>query len=502
MAALINWIWQGCTLTVLVAAGLHACRFMNASTRELVWWFTLCLVLLMPVVPSHWLDPISMAIVTDAGVATVTRPLVDVSSQHVLTGVAVGLWAVWAVASIGRVMASASQMARYKERCVAFPVDRERRLTAWMSVRHRGRRAKLTLSTDIRSAGVLGLRQPVIATDPSLLDLLSDEDLDRVLVHEYAHVQRHDDVAALVQAMIRAVAGMHPAVWWIDRALSAEREVACDDWVIALKGSAKSYASCLTNLVRPTASVSSVVPIASFRRSQLTTRITRLLDAGRNTNRERSILTMAIVCPAQVVMMVGLIMLEPVGSAAVTPNSAEITALSRMADMSSLVSVDPLATGVAPDFVSPAEAREPIAATSALAPRTPARSSAAGVVHGPAVASAGSQTTAVSGFAARGDSVLVSEPAPAAGGMPAADDLAPLDATHHQAASSLPSASVLGATPMPRAASPMLGPDGVSIWDGPARAGIAVGDTSRRVAIATAGAFSWFGKSIAGGFQD
>ena len=32
------------------------------------------------------------------------------------------------------------------------------------------------------------------------------------------------------RCIVRAVAGLHPAVWWIDRQLHIERETACDDW--------------------------------------------------------------------------------------------------------------------------------------------------------------------------------------------------------------------------------------------------------------------------------
>jgi hypothetical protein len=61
-------------------------------------------------------------------------------------------------------------------------------------------------------------------------------------------VQRRDDLLCFLQLLVRAVAGWHPAVWWIDRRLHLEREAACDEVVVALSGSPKSYAMCLVKL--------------------------------------------------------------------------------------------------------------------------------------------------------------------------------------------------------------------------------------------------------------
>jgi hypothetical protein len=73
-----------------------------------------------------------------------------------------------------------------------------------------------------------------IALSPAALAALSNADLDRVVTHEHAHVQRHDDVGRVLLVAIQAVFGLHPAVWWIGRAIDLEREIACDDWVLAL----------------------------------------------------------------------------------------------------------------------------------------------------------------------------------------------------------------------------------------------------------------------------
>ena len=94
----------------------------------------------------------------------------------------------------------------------------------------------------------MGCGSPVIAIAPALVQHLTADELDRVVIHEWAHVQRRDDLANVAQLVARVLAGWHPAVWWLDRRLQAERETACDEMAVALTGSSKVYAACLVKL--------------------------------------------------------------------------------------------------------------------------------------------------------------------------------------------------------------------------------------------------------------
>ena len=161
---------------------------------------------------------------------------------------AIAFWIVWATVYAARLAAAATAIRRARRQCQECPAEVEERLPHWISVRASGRRTRLVLSTDIRTAAVLGCGSPVIAIAPALLTNLSDADLDRVVIHEWAHVQRRDDVMQLVQRLVRVVAGWHPAVWWLGRQLDLEREVACDEMAVAATGSARAYAACLTTL--------------------------------------------------------------------------------------------------------------------------------------------------------------------------------------------------------------------------------------------------------------
>ena len=85
----------------------------------------------------------------------------------------------------------------------------------------------------------LGFLHPAILIPQTLLDTLSNAELEHVVLHELAHLRRRDDWTNLAQKLIVAILPIQPALYWIGRRMSIEREMACDDWVIATTGTAK-----------------------------------------------------------------------------------------------------------------------------------------------------------------------------------------------------------------------------------------------------------------------
>ncbi len=73
-------------------------------------------------------------------------------------------------------------------------------------------------------------------------------ELDQVLLHDAAHLARRNDWSNLAQQVVVALFRFNPAVLWISRQLSLEREIACDDRVTLATGTTKRYALCLTKL--------------------------------------------------------------------------------------------------------------------------------------------------------------------------------------------------------------------------------------------------------------
>jgi beta-lactamase regulating signal transducer with metallopeptidase domain len=96
---------------------------------------------------------------------------------------------------------------------------------------------------------VLGLVHPHIVLPADSCDALDEDELASILSHECAHVARHDNLLALVEALIGSVLWFHPLVWLTRRALMQTREASCDERALAATAPL-TYLHALTKLAR------------------------------------------------------------------------------------------------------------------------------------------------------------------------------------------------------------------------------------------------------------
>ena len=95
---------------------------------------------------------------------------------------------------------------------------------------------------------VIGFIRPIILMPVGLLAGLPAAQVEALLLHELAHIRRHDYLVNLLQVFVEGLVFYHPAVWWIAAVIRAEREHCCDDLVVATQGDAFQYASALAAL--------------------------------------------------------------------------------------------------------------------------------------------------------------------------------------------------------------------------------------------------------------
>jgi beta-lactamase regulating signal transducer with metallopeptidase domain len=276
MDVVLNWLWQGGVVALALRAMLRVLDRARANVRYVVCWAGLLLVVALPVLPalgSRGLAPEAIAFVPADAV-------VSVPDSWWASGVVMAAaWTVWAAVHVVRFLLAMVALRRARASSQAFPWRLESGLSHWRQVRHEGRRPALALSESVTTAAVLGCGSPLIAVAPSLVTTLDADELDRVLIHEWAHVQRRDDLVNVLQFVVRIVAGWHPAVWWIDRRLRVEREIACDEMTVAVTGSPKSYAACLLKLAELRgATQNALAAPAMLAASGLRARVTRIVS--------------------------------------------------------------------------------------------------------------------------------------------------------------------------------------------------------------------------------
>ena len=70
--------------------------------------------------------------------------------------------------------------------------------------------------------------------------------MEAVIAHELAHIRRLDCFVNLFQIAVETLLFYHPAVWWLNRRIRAEREHCCDEIAVAVCGNPVEYARALT----------------------------------------------------------------------------------------------------------------------------------------------------------------------------------------------------------------------------------------------------------------
>jgi len=133
-------------------------------------------------------------------------------------------------------------------------------------------------SLQLQAPAVVGWFRPVVLLPVSALTGLSAQQLESVIAHELAHVQRLDPFVNLFQIAVETLLFYHPAVWWLSKRIRAERENCCDDVAISVCGNPIEYARALATM----AEWQSAPALAmAANRSPLAERVARLLGVAK-----------------------------------------------------------------------------------------------------------------------------------------------------------------------------------------------------------------------------
>lgn len=245
---LLNSLWQGASIAALVWIAMRFLPRLNAATRYVIWWIGLAVVLVLPLLPAWHLSGSAPAIVRSS-IGSSTNPLLPeietpaivrvrpVSAPGWPLAVAL-LWSVTFLYHLTRVARSFVYLRRVKAGAV----------TSSELLPPTGRNARLLLSAGVLSPMAVGFRQPAVILPVSLPAELEKSELDHVLLHEASHLARWDDWTNLAARLSESVLALHPIALWILRRIEREREIACDEWVVAHTGQARNYAASLAHL--------------------------------------------------------------------------------------------------------------------------------------------------------------------------------------------------------------------------------------------------------------
>lgn len=230
----------GLLLTGAAWTWLRVARRQNSASRFLILFILLIGIAVLPIVGLSWLGQTAQTR-TSAVHSLVTLP--ENAALYLFLA-----WAVVAFAGLLRIGVGFLQLHKLKLSCVEVdPSELDARVCD--SLVASSRRAILCTSDRVSVPTALGLATPARIVIPTwLMNQLSADELHHLVLHELAHLRRWDDWSNLAQRILGALLFFHPAVWWLQSRLSLEREMACDECVLAQTGNARAYARSLATM--------------------------------------------------------------------------------------------------------------------------------------------------------------------------------------------------------------------------------------------------------------
>jgi beta-lactamase regulating signal transducer with metallopeptidase domain len=280
-ALLAGSLWQGACIAVAASLAVRSAgQRLNASTRCLLFQIALLAVVLMPLLillPPLFRSsapPQTTAVLTPElkllrsfpAQATLVRTVIVTTSDAIATGF-VSAWACGVALLLVRLAGGSVRLVRIVRGSRAI-----------------GQRDGITVhaSVECRVPLAFGFHAPIVLVPTSLAQTRGDG-LECAVLHEIAHIRRHDAWMNVVERITQAILFFNPGAIYLLRAIALERESACDDWAVAQFQDLEEYTFNLARIALSHVSRSSLPACgaAGFHHATIS-RVRRLEDARRN----------------------------------------------------------------------------------------------------------------------------------------------------------------------------------------------------------------------------
>jgi TonB family protein len=106
-------------------------------------------------------------------------------------------------------------------------------------------RVLISIKNDVPMA--IGWLKPVVLIPVSMLSGLTPAQLDMLILHELAHIRRHDYLVNFMQTLVEIFLFFHPGVRWVSKQMRNEREYCSDDIAVQHCGNPVAYAHTLAD---------------------------------------------------------------------------------------------------------------------------------------------------------------------------------------------------------------------------------------------------------------
>lgn len=294
---LVIQLWLATLFTLVTWALSTLVNRGNAQRRYLIWRIAL-INFIFPYALLNRLLNISILSLLNQNVIETVQPqlitpvikLIQLPATPILTNNSANLsndyiylsllfiWLSGTIVLFSRGLISQFKLALLIKRTQYLTSGRAIELLAELSHQFKIKRSiDLVTSDEIKEVAIVGVWQPKILLPISLCQQMSDEELRIMFIHEIIHAQRWDNLIKNIQMIICALFWFHPLVWLINKKLSMECELSCDERVLAQHNHKKVYATMLLKVARFYLSAQSI-NISYAARTDLQRRIENIMQ--------------------------------------------------------------------------------------------------------------------------------------------------------------------------------------------------------------------------------
>jgi beta-lactamase regulating signal transducer with metallopeptidase domain len=275
-APILNSLPEGILIAGFVWLLLRLLPRQNSGTRFAVWFIALLTVVTLPFAGSFGTAHSVLALVGSG------QPLLTLPDRWAL--LLLVTWLLVAFFAMLRLAFAVWRVRGLLKSCVSInAAEVDPAIAQLVADFSSARSITVATSEKLSVPAAIGFLKPMIVVPRWALGELSPQELNAVLLHEFAHVERGDGWTNLFQKIVRVLFCFHPAVWWIESRLSLEREMACDDYVLAETDDPRGYAKCLIDLLERNlpGKALAMAQAAVQRTHEAALRLSQILDLNR-----------------------------------------------------------------------------------------------------------------------------------------------------------------------------------------------------------------------------
>jgi len=274
---------EGVLLAALLSLAMRFFPPKNSRIRFAVWLAALIAVAVLPL-----LGAAGMAVGHARGLSHDAHSVLTIPAAWAETILVI--WGAMAILGLLRVAAGWRHIRRLRRSCVAIsPELLSPQLQSAIADLRRSRPVSILVSPGANVPAAVGFFKPIVVIPAWLAEESAAGELEYVLRHELAHLRRWDDWTNLLEQIVKAVLFFHPGIWWIERKLTLDREMACDEAVLSEIPQPRLYAECLARVAEKSflRRQLALAQAAVHRMKHLSRRIARILSLGSNAEQGR-----------------------------------------------------------------------------------------------------------------------------------------------------------------------------------------------------------------------